>query len=75
MLILGAGTALSSNVVRSLKAGDPGLFIVGGYYDRFVLKKSTAERNYVVPLAPMVPHTRRHRLLRGHPGQEPAAGT
>ncbi len=49
LLILGAGTGASNNLLRSLRAGDPSLFLVGCHHDRFVLKKSTADRNYVVP--------------------------
>lgn len=51
VLITGAGTGASNNFVRSLKAGDPSLFIVGCHDDRFVLKNSTADRNCLVPSA------------------------
>jgi carbamoyl-phosphate synthase large subunit len=51
LLILRAGSGLTNNVIRSLRAGGPSLFIVGCHYDRFILKKSTADRNYVNPLA------------------------
>lgn len=50
LLITGAGTGASNNLVRSLTAGDPSLFIVGCHADRFVLKKSPANRNYLIPL-------------------------
>ncbi len=49
VLITGAGTGGSNNLVRSLRAGDPSLVIVGCHDDRFVLKKSAAERNHLVP--------------------------
>ena len=52
LLILRAGSGASNNLIRSLKAGDPSLFIVGCHEDRFVLKKSAADRNYVTPAAP-----------------------
>ena len=49
LLILSAGTGASDNLIRSLRAGDPSLFIVGCHDDRFVLKKSSANRNYLIP--------------------------
>lgn len=49
LLILSAGTGASNNLVRSLRADDPSLFIVGCHDDRFVLKKSSADRNYLIP--------------------------
>lgn len=49
LLVAGAGTAAASNLVRSLRAGDRSLFLVGCHSDRFVLKKSAADRNYLVP--------------------------
>jgi carbamoylphosphate synthase large subunit len=49
LLIPKAGTAPANTLIRSLKAGDPSLFIVGFHNDRFTLKKSLAERNYLVP--------------------------
>ena len=52
VLVLRAGSALGNNVIRSLKAGDPSLVILGCHHDRFVLKKSEASRNLMVPLAP-----------------------
>jgi carbamoyl-phosphate synthase large subunit len=53
VLILRAGSALTNNVIRSLRA-DPSLFIVGCHDDRFTLSKSTADRNYVNPAADQV---------------------
>jgi len=49
VLVLGAGTGASNNLIRSLKIGDASLFVVGAHDDRFVLKKSPADRNYLVP--------------------------
>jgi carbamoylphosphate synthase large subunit len=49
ILVIGAGTGASNNLIRSLKAGDPSFFIVGGHADRFVLKKSSADRKYLMP--------------------------
>jgi carbamoylphosphate synthase large subunit len=48
LLITGAGTGASNNLVRSLTAGDPSLVIVGCHADRFVLKKSTAAQKYLI---------------------------
>ena len=45
---MGAGTGASNNLIRSLRAGDRPLVIVGCHSDRFVLKKSPADRNYLV---------------------------
>src|SRR5437870_8861570 len=47
VLVLGAGTGASNNLIRSLKAGDPSLVIIGTNDDRFVLKKSIADRHYL----------------------------
>jgi carbamoylphosphate synthase large subunit len=49
LLITGAGTGPSNNLMRSLRAGDVPIFIVGCHDDRFYLGKSPAERNYLVP--------------------------
>jgi glutathione synthase/RimK-type ligase-like ATP-grasp enzyme len=51
LLVLKAGSGASNNLIRSLQAGDPSLFIVGCNEDRFVLRQSVAERNYLVPKA------------------------
>ena len=48
LLVSGAGTGVGNNVLRSLRIGDPSLILVGCHHDRFVLKKSTADRNYLV---------------------------
>lgn len=49
LLITGAGAGPGSNLIRSLRTGDPSLFIVGCNADRFFLKKSSADRNYLIP--------------------------
>ena len=49
LLVMGAGTGLGNNVIRSLTAGDPSCVIIGGHPDRFALKASSAARNYVIP--------------------------
>jgi carbamoyl-phosphate synthase large subunit len=49
LLVTGAGSGGSNNLIRSLRAGDAGLFIIGGHADRFILKKSLADRNYLLP--------------------------
>jgi carbamoyl-phosphate synthase large subunit len=49
VLVLRAGTGPSNNLIRSLRVGEPSLFIAGCHSDRFVLRKSPADRNYLVP--------------------------
>lgn len=51
VLILRAGSGPSNSLIRSLQSGAPSLRIVGCHDDRFVLKKSLARRNYLVPAA------------------------
>ena len=63
LLILGAGSAPSNNLIRSLKTGDPSLFIVGCHDDRFVLKKSNADRNYRIPASSQPEFTRALRQI------------
>ena len=53
LLVMGAGTGLGNNVVRSLQAGDPSFVIVGCHTDRFALTSSSAPRNYVIPSRPV----------------------
>jgi carbamoylphosphate synthase large subunit len=47
LLVTGAGTGASINLMRGLRAADPSFVIVGCHSDRFVLAKSTADRNYL----------------------------
>jgi hypothetical protein len=49
VLVTSAGSGASGNLVRSLRAGCAGLTIVGCHDDQFILKNSTADRNYLVP--------------------------
>jgi biotin carboxylase len=49
ILVTGAGTGASNNLIRSLRAEDPGPFIVGCNVDRFVLKHAAADRLYLIP--------------------------
>jgi glutathione synthase/RimK-type ligase-like ATP-grasp enzyme len=49
LLVLGAGGGPGNNLIRSLRVGDPSLLIVGAHRDRFLLKNSAADRNYLVP--------------------------
>jgi len=49
VLVLEAGSAAGNNLIRSLKAGDPSLVVVGCNEDAFVLKKSAADVNYLLP--------------------------
>ena len=51
LLVTGAGTGASNNLIRSLRGGDPSLWIVGVNHDRFVLKKSIADQCYLLPSA------------------------
>jgi carbamoylphosphate synthase large subunit len=49
VLVTGAGSGLGNNVMRSLRAADPGVVLVGCHDDRFELKKSDADRHYLLP--------------------------
>ena len=51
LLITGAGSGPSNNLIRSLQEGEPSLVIAGCHNDRFVLKKSAADRNFLVHAA------------------------
>jgi biotin carboxylase len=51
LLITGAGSGASNNLIRSLRAADPPFRLVGVHSDRFVLKRSTADRDYLTPPA------------------------
>jgi carbamoyl-phosphate synthase large subunit len=48
LLVSGAGTGVGNNVLRSLRVGEPSFILIGCHHDRFTLKKSTADRNYLV---------------------------
>jgi carbamoylphosphate synthase large subunit len=49
ILLLGAGTGAANNLIRSLRAGDLDLVVVGAHVDRFTLRNSGADRNYLLP--------------------------
>ena len=49
LLITGAGTGPSGNLIRAFRAIAPQPHIVGINDDRFVLKQSLADRNYLAP--------------------------
>jgi carbamoylphosphate synthase large subunit len=49
LLITSAGNGAGNNVIRSLRAGDSSLRLVGCHSDRFILKTSAADRQYLVP--------------------------
>src|SRR5207245_5530581 len=51
VLVTGAGTGSSENLLRSLRAGDASLALVGCHHDRFALKSSAADAKYLVPPA------------------------
>jgi hypothetical protein len=51
LLVTSAGLAGSNNLIRSLEAGDASLVVIGCHDDRFLLKRSSADRKYLVPRA------------------------
>ena len=51
ILLPGAGTGAANNLIRSLWADYPGLVVVGVNDDRFTLRNSKANRNYLLPSA------------------------
>lgn len=51
LLFTSAGNGSSNNLARSIRAGAGAPFIVGCNDDQFALKKSDADRNYVIPPA------------------------
>ena len=48
-LVTGAGTGSSANLIRALRAMSPKPHVVGVNHDRFFLKLSIADANYVTP--------------------------
>jgi len=52
VLILRAGSGPGNSLIRSLQATKSRPVVVGCHDDKFVLKKSLAKRNYLVPAAP-----------------------
>jgi hypothetical protein len=49
VLIMGAGSAGAENLIRSLRAADSSLVLLGCNDDRFVLRCSAADARYLVP--------------------------
>jgi carbamoyl-phosphate synthase large subunit len=48
VLVMGAGSAAAENLLRSLRAADPSLVLLGGHDDRFVLRRSAADERYLL---------------------------
>ena len=51
ILLPGAGTGTANNLIRSLWADYSGAVVIGAHDDRFTLRNSKANRNYLVPAA------------------------
>lgn len=49
VLVTGAGSGPGNNLMRSLARGEPSAALVGCNSDRFMLKKSPAQRNFLLP--------------------------
>lgn len=49
LLVMGAGSAGAENLIRSLRAADPSLILLGCNDDRFVVRRSAADASFVVP--------------------------
>ena len=49
VLVTGAGTGLGNNLIRSLRVADTSLVVLGCHDNRFELKKSAADRHYLLP--------------------------
>jgi carbamoyl-phosphate synthase large subunit len=49
ILVTGAGGGPGNNLMRSLLRGEPTAFLLGSHADRFLLRKSTAQRNFLLP--------------------------
>jgi carbamoylphosphate synthase large subunit len=48
LLVMGAGTGAGNNLVASLRAGVPGVMVLGAHTDAFTLRKSTADRRHLL---------------------------
>ena len=48
-LVTGAGTGSSANLIRALRTMTPKPYVVGANHDRFILKMSIADSNYLCP--------------------------
>jgi carbamoyl-phosphate synthase large subunit len=62
ILITAAGSGPSNNLMRSVSKGMPGTVLVGCHFDRFLLKKSPAHRNFLT--APLDTSPGREALLQ-----------
>ena len=51
VLVLGAGGGAANNLIASLRAALPGLVVIGAHHDPFILRKSPAAKNYLLPAA------------------------
>src|SRR5688572_16430000 len=51
ILVLNAGSAMGNNLIRSLQTGGSTLQVTGCNDSPFVLRKSLAPRNYVLPVS------------------------
>jgi len=49
VLVTRAGTGATNNLTRGLRAGAPDAVVVGCHSDRFFLRLSSADRNYLIP--------------------------
>jgi carbamoyl-phosphate synthase large subunit len=49
VLLPGAGTGAGNSLIRSLRADYPGLAVIGAHVDRFTLRNSKANHNYLLP--------------------------
>jgi glutathione synthase/RimK-type ligase-like ATP-grasp enzyme len=63
VLVTGAGSGLGNNVIRSLRAAEPGVVVIGAHSDRFLLAKSAADASYLVPPADAAGHVGALRRL------------
>src|SRR5260221_14737823 len=51
VLVMGAGGGAANNLMAGLRRALPGLTTVGAHHDPFTLRKSIAERNYLLSSA------------------------
>jgi len=63
LLVTGAGNGPAENLIRSLRAGDHSLRIVGCHDDRFALRASAADAKYLLPPSLHRDHTRALRTV------------
>src|SRR5437773_112632 len=49
VLVTRAGTGATNNLIRGLRSGAPDAVVVGCHSDRFFLRLSSADRNYLIP--------------------------